>query len=497
MKNRYFFLYLIAIVATVAIVFSACRKINEATELGGGLIPPVDGINTFDTLINVQAFNDTFGMATDSQRLDKNQEFFLGLINNDPFFGKTDARMFFELKPPSYPYSFGNVPAKLLIDSVVLLMSYIETYGDTNTLQTVNVYEIDQNPSNNFRSDSNYLIRNEHFTYSNVLGSKTFAPKTLKDSVKAFRDTTANQLRIRLDNSFGTRLLSYDSVKTSLNGAYANDSAFKSKFKGFAVRSISSGNAIMGFNLNGVNTALAIYYRNDTSSTVTPKYETTVKYFPFSGSYCAAANYIKRDYTGKPVEAAVGGSVSDPIVYIQNTPGTFATIKIPDLPTIGNRLVHRAELIIEQLYDISDSTFRAPELLYLDASDPSIAATNKYRTIPYDLTIDNTGALNLLTFGSLPTITVDGAGNKIRVWKFNVSRYVQHILTGTQSLYDLRLFAPFSLLEQYGIPPGGDITIPVFINNTVAKGRVRLVGNNGVADTNPRRMRLRIVYSKL
>ena len=125
MKNRYFFLYLIAIVATVAIVFSACRKINEATELGGSLIPPVDGINTFDTLINVQAFNDTFGMVTDSQRLDKNQEFFLGNINNDPFFGKTDARMFFELKPPTYPYSFGNTPPKLKIDSIVLLMDYL------------------------------------------------------------------------------------------------------------------------------------------------------------------------------------------------------------------------------------------------------------------------------------------------------------------------------------------------------------------------------------
>ena len=86
MKNRYFFLNLIAIVTTVAIVFSACRRINEATELGGGLIPPVDGINTFDTLINVQTFNDTFGLATDSQYLDKNQEFFLGRINNDPFF---------------------------------------------------------------------------------------------------------------------------------------------------------------------------------------------------------------------------------------------------------------------------------------------------------------------------------------------------------------------------------------------------------------------------
>ncbi|MBP9104807.1 MAG: DUF4270 family protein [Chitinophagaceae bacterium] len=495
MKNRYFFLNLIAIVATVAIVFSACRKINESTELGGSLIPPVDGINTFDTLINVQTFNDTFGFLTDSQYLDKNQEFFLGKINNDPFFGKTDARMFFELKPLIYPYSFGNAhPDSLFIDSVVLVMDYIETYGDTNTVQTVNVYEMDQLPANNFNVDSNYLIRKEHFTYSSLLGSKSFAPKSLKDSVKAFNDTSASQLRIRLDNSFGTRLLSYDSSQNTLNGAYSSDSAFKSNLKGFAVRSMSSGDAVMGFNLNGANTKLAIYYRYDKRVvSTTPNIQTTVAYFSFVGSLCAAANYVQRDYTGTPVEASVGGTVSDQIVYIQTTPGTFATIKIPDLALIGNRVIHRAELIVEQLYDISDSTFRAPDLLYLDASDPSITAAYKYRTIPYDLAIDNTGGLNLLSFGSLPTMDVDGGGNKIRVWKFNLSRYVQHILTGTQSLYNLRLFAPFSFLEQYGLPPGADLTIPVNINSSVAKGRVRVGGGNHPTQ----RMRLRLVYSKL
>ncbi|MBP7108530.1 MAG: DUF4270 domain-containing protein [Chitinophagaceae bacterium] len=495
MKNRYFFLNLIAIVTTVAIVFSACRRINEATELGGGLIPPVDGINTFDTLINVQTFNDTFGLATDSQYLDKNQEFFLGRINNDPFFGKTDARMFFELKPLVYPYSFGNAhPDSLFIDSVVLVMDYIETYGDTNTVQTVNVYEMDNIPANNFKVDSNYLIRKEHFSYSALLGSKTFAPKSLKDSVKVFRDTSRNQLRIRLDNSFGTRLLSYDSSKTSLNGAYANDSAFKSKLKGFAVRSMSSGNAVMGFNLNGVNTKLAIYYRYDKRVVpTTPKLDTTVAYFSFFSSLCAAANYIQRDYSGTPVEASVGGAISDQIAYIQTTPGTFTTIKIPDLATVNNRLIHRAELIIEQLYDLSDSTFSVPDLLYLDAFDPSITANYKYRTIPYDLSINSAGSFNLGSFGSFPTMSVDGAGNKIRVWKFNLSRYVQHILTGTQSIYDFRLLAPFSFIEQFGIPPGADITIPISINTSVAKGRVRVGGGNHPTQ----RMRLRLIYSKL
>ena len=133
----------IAIIATVAIVFSACRKINESTELGGDLIPAVDNINTFDTLINVLGYNYTFGLFNDSQYLARSEEHFLGLINNDPFFGKTDARIFFELKPSFYPQYPFNRRDSIKIDSIVVVLNYIETYGDTNIAQSLKVYEID------------------------------------------------------------------------------------------------------------------------------------------------------------------------------------------------------------------------------------------------------------------------------------------------------------------------------------------------------------------
>ena len=123
--------------------------------------------------------------------------------------------------------------------------------------QTVNGYELDQ--SNNFK-DSSYLIRENNLTYSNLLGSKTFLPGSLNDSVFARMDTTKNQLRIKLNNSFGDRLLHYDSTSSVTTGAYASDSVFRSKFMGFAFQSIGSGNAIMGFDLTGSNTKLAIYY---------------------------------------------------------------------------------------------------------------------------------------------------------------------------------------------------------------------------------------------
>ncbi|MBN8676151.1 MAG: DUF4270 family protein [Chitinophagales bacterium] len=491
MKNRQLLLLLGVTIASSIIVFSSCRKINDATTLGADLIPVVDNINTFDTSISVQTFNGLFDLLSDSQRLERSEEFFLGKINNDPLFGGTDARMFLELKPTVYKFAFARKDS-LEIDSVVLVLNYVETYGDTLVPQTVNVYEIDQNPSQPFKSDSVYLIRKEHFSYSNLLGTRTFLPAVLNDSVFARKDTTKNQLRIKLDTSFGGRLLRYDST-SGTNGAYASDSAFKTKFKGFALRSMSSGNAVMGFDLGGAQTKLAIYYRYPKAGGLGR--DTAVDYFRFT-TLSAAANYVERNHTIGEI-STVQGPTEDNLVYIQNTPGSFARIKMPDLLTIGNRLIHRAELIVEQVHDNNntDTIFPAPEFLYLDAFDPTIILPKKqFRTIPYDLTFDGSD-YNRGSFGSFPINTVDGSGNKIKVWKFNISRYVQHVLTGTSTLYDLRLSAPYSVREEYGTPPlVSDQTLVLFPNlNGIVKGRVRVGGGSHTTQ----RMRLRLIYSKI
>lgn len=494
MKKRQLSVSILTLAAFSIFVFSSCKKINEATDLGGGLIPPIDNINTFDTIITVEAYNDIFPftgnpLLNDSARTSRTDEQFLGLISNDPFFGRTDARMFFEMKPPFYKYTFLNIPHpdSLFIDSVVLVLDYVETYGDSTVPQTIEVREI----TSEFRFDTLYLLRENNLTTGALLGSRTIVPQSLKDSVKAYKDTTKNQLRIRLDDSFGERLLMYDTA--GANNAYSSDSAFKEKFKGFALQSVAGGNAVMGFNLMGGNSKLAIYYKYANEP---DDLDTTVAYFPFAAnSLSAAANYVTRDYSGTPLMAAQGGATPDPILYIQNTPGTFATIKTPDLVGLSNRVVHRAELIAEQVYDISDSMFAPPPYLYLDAYDPDL---DKYRTIPYDVLFTSATTLNLDAFGIIPANSIDENGKTIKTWRFNITRYVQHIVNGTEDVYDLRLSSPFYFFNQYKPTPASvPTTQPISINPTTTKGRVRIAGNTGPGDTNPHRMRIRIIYSKL
>lgn len=492
MKKRYPVLFFFSFIAAVAIIFSACRKINDYTDVGGGLIPPIDNINTFDTSIRVQAFNDTFGILTDSLRLISSDQHFLGLINADPIFGKTDAQLFLELKPEqsgfftsgTYPFARKD---SLKLDSVVLVLSYAGRYGDSMVPQTINVYELTQE----FKDDSAYLIRQQPLSYGAQLnpGGQIIFPYLLDDSVKAFRDTTAGQLRIKLDTNFARRMMNYDT-----SNAYRSDSAFTSLFKGFAVKSVSSGNSVIGINLsNSVNTKLAFYYKMPKKSGTFDS--SNVTYFTFY-SECQSANYVKRDYAGSPVAAAAGQVVEAPIVYIQNSPGTFANIKIPDLPALGNRVVHRAELIVEQVYDISDETFTPPTTLYLDAHDPTVTSSYKYRTIPFSLDFSpNTSSFDLSGFGVSPLNSKDPFGNNIKVWKFNLTRYIQHVVTNNQATYDLRLYSPLvfrGTTRATGSTSDFEINSS-YVGKSIVNGRMRVGGGNHPTQ----KMRLRIVYSKL
>ena len=469
------------------LLITSCKKLNEATDLGDDVLPGVDGVNTFDTTLTVETYDSIFSPIKDSVRVTSLDDHILGNIVMDPIFGKTNAKMFFQMRPESFPWSFSGVYKKdsLYIDSVVMVLGWNGTYGDTTASQRVKVWEMDR--SNDFVVDSfskRYMLRQQYFTYSNQLGTKDFFPYQLKDSIKAFQDTTAGQLRIRLNNTFGRRLLDYDTTN-----AYANDSAFKTYFKGFAIDADQSfGNALMAFGLaNNPSTKLAIYYR----FTKGGQDDTTVSYFQFTGT-SAQHNFIDRQF-GAPVLTAADDVVQDNIVYLMNTPGTFASVKIPAIKSLTNRIINRAELIVEQIYDPSDNTFGPPPGMMLDVFD---SAGGFFKYTPYDFGIDQQG-LALSGYGLYGKNTVDALGNPIRVWKFNLTRYLQHILTGQEPLHNFRLHTPYVVTERirtsFSSNTGDYTGYTTNLNPYFAFGRVRVGGGNHPTQ----RMRLRIIYTKI
>lgn len=455
-----------------------CTKI-DTTNLGGDLIPAVDNVNTFDTIINVVANNIDFTVypGKGCAVVYPTDEHALGYIGNDPYFGITKATIYTELKPAGYPFFFPVKASDITFDSVVLVLSYKRIYGDVKLQQRVEVHEI----ANPFKPDSSSCT---FYPFKPaVLGSATYNPARLTDSVRALGDLSTNQLRIKISNSFAQDLLAKDTIKT--------DSAFKAFFNGFAIVPDNAGNALAYYSLTDGKTKLAIYYKYKRAGLTDTLGIANFSLYPGDKS----ANNIVRNHAGSELAQNLPNPAAGAnFIYLQTTPGTFAELKIPGLTGLSNRIVHRAELIMEQVYSPAslDTLFAAPNFLFLDLKDTAIGGA--YHPVPCDFNAAN-GQPDIGTYGGFKTYAKDASGNSIARYTFNISRYVQKIITNKKTIASLRLSAPEYVKTSAGYVDECNLFVPplFFALNNVAMGRVKLAAGSAAAN----RIRLRIIYSNL
>lgn len=451
-----------------------CTKI-DTTSIGSNLIPAVDNVNTFDTTLSVIA-NNFDSAANACGVVFATDEHALGYISNDPYFGTTKATIYTELLPPYTPFSFQGTIADRTIDSVVLVLKYTRTFGDSTQQQRVTVHQM----LDNFKTDTSTCSA---YNYDpSILGSATYIPQRLTDSVFGFSEASNNELRIKLSNSFGQQLLAQDS-STSLK----TDSTFRLFLKGFAIVPDNTGNALSYFSLTDTTTRLAIYFKYKDAS---GNRDTAIVNFRLTTGVGYSANNIVRNHTGAEINTythhPAGG---DSLIYIQTSPGTYAEIQIPALTGLSNRIIYRAELVMDQAYSPLDNLFTTPNILFLD-----VKGDTSYRPIPCDFTTPSSQP-DLTTLGGYRTIVKDAFGHDISRYTFNLSRYVQKIVTNKRTNSVLRLRAPGYINNSalYVDECGISISPFYFPLNYIAMGRVRLGGGN---NTNYR-MHLRIIYSKI
>lgn len=486
----------------IAILFfiAACTKI-ESTSIGTGLIPPIDGVTTLDTTLDVFT-NNYIDPLGDSAKVYKTDDHVIGTITNDPLFGKTTATAYFELKPTSFPFSLPN-KSELIPDSAVLILSYKGVFGDSMLHQRWEVAELNEA----LRGDTVFNV-SKQFSTGSVLATKDVDITTFNDSVNYGFENASNQIRIKLSSSFANKLMkTFDS---SSNGAYASDSLFRLNFKGFAVRpaSGSAGNALVRINLLDTNTKLALYYNYHVKDSAASVRDTSVSYFRFSdgtsNSVSGSGNYIKRDRSGSALAQYVSTgnpARNDTVVYMQTMPGTFATVKIPGLRMLPNMIIHRAELLTFQAPDQDPyyQSLNPPRYLLLSSYD----SVNKVqKNVPNDFILDlSSGSPNISTFGGFLREQAVPDYGIVKAYSFDLSRYVQGIVSRKDSSYTLRLSAPSNDSLRYMNPypattPSSTYFVTPHTANNVADGRVRL-GGGGMNHSSQLRMRLRIIYSKL
>ncbi len=458
-------------------LFTSCTRINESTSLGGDLIPPVDNINTFEAFLTAEADN---RLMIDTTKVYYNDDLAIGHVS-DPEFGTTHADAYFNISHPNYfVYPYYNRDS-VKIDSVVLSLSYQASYGDTNSNLTLRVFEISQNAG--FNDTTLYRYSHPDFaTTGNELGNKTFQVKRLSDSITFIRkrDTSklANVIRIKLDSNFGRRLASYDTTNTS-NGGYRNDSTFKRLFRGFAIKADQVGNALVYINPTDVlKNKLTVYFRY-TKNGMTDT--TQADYFHATGGQ---ANLVRRTPGGNWLAYLNNGIPNDDKLYIPSSPGSLAQIRIPGLDTYQNVVVHRAELIATPLPSLQSGTFPLPFGLFMDRISPRGDTA---------FTFDN----DMLLSNNFSAFTYDIAtfGGKLRsdsTYRFNITRYVQSMVTQRLRNDSLRLYIP---LRAFLYSPAYRQRNQLYVTDRVAYGRMILAGGNHPDAT--KRLRLRLVYSKL
>lgn len=495
--NKKFFLLTLSIFAIF--VFFGCTKL-DTTSLGSDLVPIVDNINTFADTLSINASQ---GIFDDSTKVRRTENHVLGFISNDPLFGKTTANIYLQLKPAFYPYHFGNsgdsinVPGTGL-DSVVLCLAYKGAWGDSSVPQQIEVRELSDN---NFRDSINILrsVKYQPQSLSAPIGSATVDIRNFKNKVVFAnkKDSTQNQLRIKITNSaFLTALFNRDTTTNTAKNAFRNDSLFRRFYNGLAITAGGMGNTLMYFNLTDPNTRLEIHYRKkNTSGAIDTVYSSfrlshQLTDIPLSST----ANSIVRNYAGTPVL-----SPGNDALYLQTAPGTYANLNIPGLTGMPNRIIHRAQITIEQIpgNPFTDSAFSPPPYMYLDLKDTG--AANKWKPIYFDLNPsisydpDNRnaffpiGGIDLDYFGGIARKKRDNFGNTITYYDFNITRYVQQIVTRQSANYPIRIFPAYN----FSYPQYSENLISFF--NPIAFGRIKV----GSGSHPTRKMKLIIIYSKL
>ena len=493
-----------ALAVSLLLFFTACTKL-DTTQLGRDLIPAVDNINTFELFLPVVANS---YIVDDSTRLNSADAHVVGGISNDALFGSSKASMFFELKPNIYPYEFGHKDSikqtsTTGFDSAVLILSYVGYYGDSSAPVTFKLYEVDKKMQFDTLVRPNYDLKpNLAPNMGKFWGQKTMAANQFNDSIPIKRgdsvyQTVINQLRIPLDQTKARELFYKDSI-----GGLGSDSLFKTYLPGFALVADASPQTLFYFKLG--SSKIEFYYRENPS-----KPDTVSATFGFT-ALCGHATKFERNRSGAELNNWLAPNLTDgnDQVYIQTTPGVSAALKIKGLDTLSNKLIHRAELRVTQLGIPTgiESQLEAPPALYLDIKDSS--GTNKYRGIPYDLSpfifyyCYPTQDIEFGYFGGISKKETV-AGDLLTVYRFNISRFVQGVISRNENPYELRLSAPFYNFYEDCSNSSTAYPRQVFPFtyqgiqlDQVGQGRIRVAGGgpNVNADV---RMQVRIIYSKL
>ena len=366
-----------------SLFFAGCKDENE---LGLEILPPGDSLSS---VFSDTATIKTLTLLEDSLRTDELSAQLLG-SDKDAVYGLVTASVFSQVNLAGTP-SFGNLP---VADSLVLILSYSGYYGDTNALQTINVYRLNED----MHSDSSYFS-SRTFTYdATSIGSSTFMPKPNTD-VAVSADTLSPHLRITLSQTLADSLI-------ALNGQtqFSSNAVWLSYFKGLFLETVNATGPGSISYFNFFKSSLTLYFHD--TDLVSKKYD-----FSLAG---ARLNHFSHDYTGSTIGNQLSDSTfGDSLNYVQALAGVKMKISFPFLKHFldsGSIIINKAQVSIKPLTSLIPYSL-PPKMLLV------IKDENGQNAFPADY-YESTGY-----YGGDLNATYDG-------YTFNIARQLQRFIDG-------------------------------------------------------------------
>ena len=345
-----------------SILFSSCAK--DPGKIGHIIQPEDSKLNVF--------FSDTstiygYSELLDSIRSDKLSVSAFGSLK-DPVFGGTTAGFYTQFILSLPGYDFG---VERQLDSLVLKLAYVGSYGDTNIILTAHTYEMLENIDNQTAYFSNLQLDLNPIDYSNF----AFEPRP-NDSVVFQEDTLPALIRINLtdiNTSLGDKLLNIDS-------SYMESSEiFQEFFNGLFVQSqpVYDDGAIVYFGLSSAYSSLSLYYRSKQSDTASE--QDTLRYDYIITSTTASVNKYEHEYNTADQDFKNQVIYGDTLLgaqkfYAQGYGGVQSLIKIPHIRNwaqLGSIAINEAKLVLPGFSE--DQFFDAPGGMYLlEASEDGL-----------------------------------------------------------------------------------------------------------------------------
>lgn len=382
---------------------------NEATTLHNDSLKL-----TVETILgdSVKTFDSTFVLSN----------YLLGNYKDDAI-GISKAELNIQYGLSELKSKFGNTKNLMNFDSAAIYFIYdsINCKGNLNSIQKLEVYKITEVLDHKKAYWSNQNIAHDPIPIT----SFDFIPNLSYDYYD--KDTTQSKkafLRIPLPSNFVQEL--FNIVKDTLNTE--SDDKFTNLFKGLKFKIKETTPAMLSFNLSSQNISYNVV---PTFSNITCYYADTLgktqKYFLTIGN--TSGNYNVRtvnfSHTYNPdIQALLNNpSKGDSMLVVQGMNGLNAKITLPDLKSLGNIIVNKAELEFTAFLD-NNQLISVPRILIIRNK------TDGTKVVIRDI-IEGANY-----YGGTPELYVIGNGVLKQKYTFNISAYLQDYIRGIDGATD-------------------------------------------------------------